>query len=113
MADGFLEFSVLSILPLKTQRTVGIVEKALWPFYNLYRYRREPTGAVRHIALFGLFSTYRDAVESQVSLPLVYNSRHALDEGWEHNFLLNLISIGGDTEGLKKVRILFIPFLDS
>jgi hypothetical protein len=112
-ADGSLEFSFLSILPLRTKRIIEAFERALWPFYNIYRYQRKPWGASRHTALFGLFSTYSDAYESRVSLPLIYNGHSSSLEGWEHNFILNLISIGGDEEGLKKIRILFIPFLDS
>lgn len=112
-ADGSLEFSILSLLPLRTLRIFEDIERALWPFYNLYRYQRDVWGASRHTALFGLFSTYSDAYESRVSLPLLYNGRSSSLEGWEHNFLLNLFSIGGDGEGLKKLRILFIPFLDS
>ena len=112
-ADGSEEFSALSIVPLRTQRIVQDLDEAIWPFFNLYRYRREPWGVVRHTALLGLFQFYSDPWEERISIPLLYNGRFSSAEGWEHDFFLNLLSVGGNGEGLKKLCLLFIPLLGS
>lgn len=112
-ADGSRDFSTLSLLPLRVQKYVSALDKVLWPFWNLYRYRRDAAGASRHHALFSLFSVYHDPYETRVSIPLLYSGRFFHDEEWLHRFLWGVFSVGGDAQGLKRLRFLFIPFLDS
>jgi hypothetical protein len=108
--DGSREFATLSIFPL---RLFVSLDKLLWPFFNIYKYHREPSGATRHDAVLGLITAYDDPDEFRFSFPLLYSHTSHRTRGWNHSFLFGLISFGGGEEGLKKLRLLYIPLLDS
>ncbi len=109
MNDGSLDVSVLSLIPFRHVKPLDSVDKLAWPFWSLYRYKKENTGAVRHQFLFTLISMYRDEAESRFSIPLLYSYRNIREEEWGHDFIWKLLSIEGDTGGLKSVRLLFFP----
>ncbi|MFH2002684.1 MAG: hypothetical protein ABIK28_23640, partial [Planctomycetota bacterium] len=111
--DGTRDLSILSLLPMRNEYYVGGIEDLFAPFWNLYRYQRDRTGAVKHSALMGLISAYNAPDEARFSFPLLYSYRRIHDIEWRHDFLLGLFSLAGDDQGLKKLRFLFIPFLDS
>jgi hypothetical protein len=111
--EGVTDFSVLSLLPLRKQKFIRPVDEAFWPFWNVYRYRRDAWGASRHSALFGLITHYSAPEETRFSFPLLYSYHRTEMDRWRHDFLLGLLSIGGNDEGLKRFRFLFIPFLDQ
>ncbi len=111
--DGGYDFSTLSLMPSRLATPLEAVDRLFWPFWNLYRYQEEPTGAQRHKALFNLISAYYDDAESRFSIPLLYNYLNVDGVGWEHNFLWKLLTIEGDDEGLQNMRLLFIPIVSS
>jgi hypothetical protein len=111
--QGGEDFSFLSLMPSRVAPFLKPVERLAWPFWSLYRYQRDPAGAVRHRFLFSLISSYRDETESRFSIPLLYNYTSAGGGDWEHNFLWKLISVDGDGDGLKNVRFLFIPVVST
>ncbi len=112
-AEGGYDFSTLSLLPSRLAKPLESVDRLFWPFWNIYRYQEEPTGATRHKALFNLVSAYHDGTESRFSIPLLYNYLNVDSVGWEHNFLWKLITIEGDDGGLRNMRFLFIPIVSS
>lgn len=112
-ATGEKDFSMLSPIPYRTKEWLAAVDEVLWPFWNIYRYREDAAGAGRHSALFGLFSYYKDPFESRFSVPIIYNNKYSQEDRWEHSLLLNMFSWGGDGNGLNKLRLFFIPFIDS
>jgi len=112
MANGARDFSTLSLIPYRTEKWLASLEEVLWPFWNIYRRRVDNSGASRHSALFGLFSYYQDRYESRFSVPILYNNKYFHKLGWEHNFLFGLFSVGGDNDGLNKLRLLYIPIID-
>jgi len=111
--DGTGEFSLLSPLPLRTESLVSPVDEVLGPFWSLYRCNNTASGATRHTALFHLFSMYSDEMETRISFPVLYNGHVRRDKGWKHTLLYGLFSVGGDSEGLNDLRLLFIPFMSA
>lgn len=112
-ADGGAVFSCLNLMPLRRVRPFEPVDRILRPFWNLYRYERDPSGAERHKALFHLLSIYDDEREYRFSIPLLYNYLFTEDDGWRHNVLWKVFSIAGDGDGLKSLEVLFIPIYSS
>ena len=110
-ADGRADFSTLSLLPSRLAKPLESVERLFWPFWSIYRYQRSANGAVRHRFLFTLISTYSDETESRFSFPLLYNFRSVAEKGWQHNILWKLLTIEGDADGLKSLKLLFIPIV--
>lgn len=111
--NGTRDLSILSLIPMRNEYYVGGIEDLFAPFWNIYRYQRTPSGAEKHSALLGLINAYNAPDETRFSFPLLYSYHRTHDIQWRHDFLLGLFSLGGDDEGLKKLRFLFIPFLDS
>lgn len=109
LADGGRDFSLISPMPSRLAKPLEAVERLFWPFWNIYRYRRDDSGGTRHDALFTLISACSDEEATRFSFPLLYSYRNVRSEGWRHNFIWGALSLEGDDSGLKTLKILFIP----
>jgi len=112
-AGGGKGCAFLSLLPSRLTTAFEPVDRLFSPFWTLYRYDRETSGAVRHKALFHLISAYHDRGESRFSIPLLYNYLNIGGRGWRHAVLWKLFTLEGDEEGLKSAKFFFIPVIST